>query len=176
MEGRMWMRVSWISLMIRWFLARYSSHKNCDNLMRSSRPTTSLPCMLPTYLNSGSTGEGVEKQRGHEVKKKATQSCQVPYLKQMTWGNTCRTPQLQKFLDKDVLTDASSGNCADWIIWMSLSAIVMCICHQSISLALCAGFLPPEDPFINHCWGKQKPPSTAAKGQTYDLTLDTNLH
>ncbi|TNN28646.1 hypothetical protein EYF80_061206 [Liparis tanakae] len=67
MEGRMWMRVSWISLVIRWFPARYSSHMNWANLMSSSRPSTSLPCMLPTYLNSGSTGGGSgEVEGGHE--------------------------------------------------------------------------------------------------------------
>lgn len=159
------MRVSWISLTIRWFLFRYSSHKNWENLMRSSRPSTSLPCMLPTYLNSGSTGEGVEKQRGHEVTKKATQSCQVPHLKQMAWGNTCRTPQSQKFLDKDVLTDISSGNCADWIIWMSYVSALLSV----------QGFFPLRIPLLITTEGSKKTPSTVARGQTYDLTLDTNL-
>lgn len=53
----MWMRVSWMRRVIRSLPRRYSSHRNSESCSSSSRPSTSLPCMFPTYLNSGSTGE-----------------------------------------------------------------------------------------------------------------------
>ena len=85
MEGRMWMRVSWISLMIRWFPARYSSQRNWPSLMSSSRPSTSLPCMLPTYLNSGSTGGGSGEVKGDMRSKSHTELPSVTF-KMTAWA------------------------------------------------------------------------------------------
>lgn len=57
-EGKRWMRVSWMSCVMRWLPWRYSSHRKSASWSNSSRPSTSFPCMFATYLNSGSTEKG----------------------------------------------------------------------------------------------------------------------
>lgn len=53
-EGMMWIRVLWISWTIVSFPFWYSLHRYWARKMSSSRPTASLPCIFPMYLNSGS--------------------------------------------------------------------------------------------------------------------------
>lgn len=55
MEGSRWMRVVESRFLMSWSPERQPSHRWWASLSSSSRPTTSLPCMLATYLNSGST-------------------------------------------------------------------------------------------------------------------------
>lgn len=54
-EGRRWILVLLIKVWMRGFPRRYSEHRYCARYISSSFPTTSFPCILPTYLNSGLT-------------------------------------------------------------------------------------------------------------------------
>lgn len=56
-EGRRWILVLLIKVWMRGFPRRYSEHRYCARYISSSFPTTSFPCMLPMYLNSGLTVE-----------------------------------------------------------------------------------------------------------------------
>ena len=58
MEGSRWMRVSLTRRTMRWSPRLYSSHMCCIRLRRSSRPSTSFPCIPATYRNSGSPAGG----------------------------------------------------------------------------------------------------------------------
>lgn len=60
MDGRRWMRVSLTRRTMRWSPRLYSWHMNCIRLSRSSRPSTSFPCIPATYRNSGSPAGGAK--------------------------------------------------------------------------------------------------------------------
>lgn len=62
MDGRRWMRVSLTRRTMRWSPRLYSWHMNCIRLSRSSRPSTSFPCIPATYRNSGSPAGGAKTQ------------------------------------------------------------------------------------------------------------------
>lgn len=57
-EGSRWMRVSLTRRTMRWSPRLYSLHMYCIRLSRSSRPSTSFPCIPATYRNSGSPAGG----------------------------------------------------------------------------------------------------------------------
>lgn len=91
MEGMMWMRVSWMRWVIRSLPRRYSSHRNSESCSSSSRPSTSFPCMFPTYLNSGSTGESkrVTPSARAGMGGKANFYCRKPGQAQRTPNKWC---------------------------------------------------------------------------------------
>lgn len=60
MLGIKWMRVCSINVRICGSPVRYCWHRYVARRNRSSRPKTSLPCMLAMYLNSGFTRNEIE--------------------------------------------------------------------------------------------------------------------
>lgn len=64
MEGRRWMRVSLTRCTMRWSPRLYSWQMYCMRFSRSSRPSTSFPCIPATYRNSGSPAGGAKHRDG----------------------------------------------------------------------------------------------------------------